>query len=238
MSASLFGPEIRQRKAIRSEPNPLDKSTIVSIFPREIDERKPTIQPGKFVIARGSVEKPSLLVIGTSSWWRDFDPDQPLVEIPQSSMSVADSIVNDYCNGLLGFVKGESQPGLFWVPGEFTSIETLKKTTFKIIGLTGQELFDRAVKWQKNYWERLIKIADVGWVKTNGSPYSISQEMRFAAEYLNLKDKPWMKDMQLMQQENCPMCGTPRNPNYPMCSNCKAVLDPDKAKLLNIQFAK
>jgi hypothetical protein len=237
----LFGPEIRQRKAIRSEPNPLDKSTIVSIYPKEVDEKKWTIQPGRFIIPKGSIENPSLIVIGSSSWWRDFDPGQPLVEIPQSSISVADAVVTDYCNGLLGYVKSDSQPGLFWVPGEFTSIIDLKKADFSRLfglGITGQTLFDRAVLYQENYWKRLIKIADIGWAKTNGSPYVINDDMRTAAEHLGFKDKAWMKDMQMLAQVNCPMCGTPRNPNYPMCANCKAVLDPEKAKALGIQFAK
>src|SRR6187200_2386767 len=89
------------RRTIRAPVNSLDKSTVVSILPKRIYETKITIQPGVFEIAPGSMEHPSVLVVGASSWWREVDVDQPLLEIPVSSIQVADSIVKDYCNGLL-----------------------------------------------------------------------------------------------------------------------------------------
>jgi hypothetical protein len=70
-STAIPGSKASRRRIIRSAPNPTDKSTIVSIFPRLVDEIKHTIQPGRFIIMPGSVEKPSILVIGPSSWWRD-----------------------------------------------------------------------------------------------------------------------------------------------------------------------
>jgi hypothetical protein len=76
----------------------MDKTTIVSIYPNEIIETKPTIQPGRFVIPAGSFEKPSITVVGPSSWWREIDMDQPLLEIPVSSVQIADSVIKDYCN--------------------------------------------------------------------------------------------------------------------------------------------
>ena len=35
----------RRRRAVRQEINPLDKSTVISIFPKDINETKPTVQP-------------------------------------------------------------------------------------------------------------------------------------------------------------------------------------------------
>src|SRR5687768_8340890 len=91
---------VTQRKTIRAAVNPLDKCTVVSIFPKEVNETKPTIQPGFFHVDAGSYEHPSLLVVGPSSWWREFDENQPLTEIPQSSVIVANSIVRDFCIGI------------------------------------------------------------------------------------------------------------------------------------------
>src|SRR6266576_4523463 len=89
------------RKLIRAMKNPMDKCTIVSIFPKVIDEVKYTIEPGRFHIEPGTFEKPSILVVGSSSWWREIDVEQPMLEIPNSSIQIAESVIKDYCNGLL-----------------------------------------------------------------------------------------------------------------------------------------
>ena len=108
------------RRTIRAPVNPMDKSTVVSILPKQIYERKITIQPGVFEIKPGTFENPAILVVGPSSWWREVDIEQPLLEIPVSSIQVADSIVTDYCNGLLACNMDTLMPGLFYLPGEFT----------------------------------------------------------------------------------------------------------------------
>ena len=114
------------KKTIRAPVNPLDKSTIVSIYPKEINERNHTIQPGVFQIPPGSYDRPSILVVSSSSWWREIDEDQPLLEIPVSSIQVADSVVRDYCIGLLGCNMADIMPGIFYIPGEWT-VERIKK---------------------------------------------------------------------------------------------------------------
>ena len=55
-----------RRRTIRATVNPMDKSTIVSIYPREIIEYKHTTQPSRFQLLPGSKEKPSLLVVNLS----------------------------------------------------------------------------------------------------------------------------------------------------------------------------
>src|SRR5579862_6209086 len=90
------------RRMIRSAKNPLDACTVVSIFPKEIIEVKETIEPRKFIIPAGSMEKPGVLVVRSASWWKDYDVTQPVLEITNGSMQVAESIVKDYCNGMLG----------------------------------------------------------------------------------------------------------------------------------------
>src|SRR5262245_46089951 len=104
------------RRTQRAPVNPLDVSTVVSIFPFEIVETKPTLQPGKWTIPAGSFEKPSYTPIHPSSWWKEVDENQPLLELPVSSILVADSIVKDYCNGLLECDMATAMPGLFMIP--------------------------------------------------------------------------------------------------------------------------
>jgi hypothetical protein len=217
-----------QYKLERAPVNPLDKSTIISIFPKQIDEYKHTLQPGRFIIPPGSYEKPSVLVIGPSSWWKEIDPEQPHIEIPQSSVVIANSVVNDYCNGLVGCDMGEKMPGLFWLPGEINPAQLV---------VNHKVLLDRANTRQRNWLMELVKIADVLWARTNGNPLSISNDMRMAAEMLNLKVKPWMQDFTMVQLTNCPACGHLRNNNYPICANCKTVIDKAQFEKLGLKFA-
>jgi len=215
-------------RTIRGPVNPMDKSTVVSILPKSISEKKPTIQPGLFEIEAGSYEKPSLLVVGPSSWWKQLEENQPLLEIPTGSVQIGDSIIKDYCNGLLGCNMGDAMPGLFFIPGEITLIHLLKDH---------KKLLDNARENQKRWFTALIKIADSLWARSMGNPLAVPDDSRMAARELGFKDKPWIKDIQLAELIPCKACGAMRNPVYPICQTCKVVIDEVKAKELNLRFA-
>lgn len=219
------GAHITRRRTIRAHVNPMDKSTVVSIYPRVIDEKKPTIQPGEFHLEAGSYERPALLVVGSSSWWRDVDDDQPLLEIPQSSVQVAESIVRDYANSLFLSDMDTAMPGLFWVPGSKDIYEIRKEHT---------DLLDRAMARQRNWFHSLVKAADLLWVRSGGAAITISDDMRLAARELNLENKEWLRDAQIMDLVRCVACGFLRNPQYPMCSNCKTMVDVKLAAKLGV----
>ena len=217
------------RRTIRAEVNPLDKSTIVSILPKPISERKITIQPGTFELKPGTFESPSILVVGTSSWWREIDEHQPLLEIPVSSIQVADSVVKDYCNGLLACNMGDQAPGLFYVPGEMT-VEKLKRDYMPLLV--------SAQAKQRKWFMELIRIADILWSRSNGNPLSISDDARLACREMNIASKPWLGDIQAAELVRCIACGSLRNQNFPICQTCKAIVDPELAKKLNLTFAQ
>lgn len=219
----------QNRRTIRAPDNPMDRCTIVSIYNKEITEVKPTISPGKFHIMPGSYEKPAVLVVGSSSWWKEIDEQQPLIEIPNGSPQIAASFINDYCNGLLAVTMGTAMPGLFWVPGNLGPLAIQKDH---------KHLLDRAKVMQNRWYQALVNLAKGLWASTNGNPLVISDDMRTAAKELNLTDADWMKDFSLMQTVRCPACGSPRNSEYPVCPTCHAIVDPEKAKALNIQFAQ
>ena len=217
------------RRTIRAPVNPLDKSTIVSILPKPISERKATIQPGFFDLKPGTFENPSILVVGPSSWWREVDEGQPLLEIPVSSIQIADSIVKDYCNGILACDMDTQMPGLFYIPGELT-VERLKKEH--------APLLLKAQAKQKKWFLELVRIADILWSRSNGNPLSISDDARLACKELNIQNKPWLGDIQTAELVRCVACGNLRNHAYPICPTCKAIADPELAKKLGITFAQ
>ena len=208
-------PLFDKRRIVRAMKNPMDKCTLVSIFPKETEpEKKPTIEPGTFQIPVGTYENPGILVIGGSSWWKDYDPEQPMLEIPVSSISVADSIIKDFCNGLLGCNMGDAMPGFFFAMGEHTVLDI--KTNFKM------KLAEAKMK-QDNWFKVLVRLADSLWARTGGNPLAIMDEMRLAARELNLNDKPWLKDFQVAELVRCNACGNLKNPAYPVCPTCKAI---------------
>lgn len=212
------------RRVMPQAPNPLDKSTVVSILPLEIYETKPTITPGMFHIPPGSYEKPTILVVGSSSWWKDFD-DQ-LIEITNSSIQVANDIVQGYASGLLACDMNEAMPGLFFVLGEKT-IEEVKKEH--------KNQLERARARQNNWFQALVNMADSLWSRSNGNPLAVSDTMKMAARELQL-DKDWLKNSTRVESIRCVACGTLRNPNFPVCSTCRYV-DQELAKKLNLKFA-
>lgn len=218
------------RMTIKAPINPLDKASVISIYPRPIHEVKHTIEPGIFNIPPGTYENPGILVVGPSSWWKETDEGQPLLEIPHSSLQIAHSIVRDYLVSVLACDMGEFRPGLFYIPGVVTAKELRDKKEYFA-------LLEQARVRQKKWYEALVKMADILWARTNGNPLTISDDMKLAAQELNLNTKAWIKDFQHIQMVNCPACGTLKNPLYPVCPNCKAVTDKEAAAKLGITFA-
>lgn len=212
------------RMTVRGAVNPYDRATIFSIYPMPIREVKITLQPGTFEIPAGRPEKPGRLVIGPSSWWRDVDPDQPLLEIPVSAVVMADSIVRDYNNSRLGSNMGDSIPGIFYLPGEITN---------KQLGEEYPQALEMAIVKQRAWYNTLVKLADALWARTNGNPLAIPDDCRLAARELSFS-RDWTTNFSRIEMVPCVACGMLRNPNFPICSNCKNVVDRKKAEELGL----
>lgn len=217
------------KNTVRAPSNPMDKSTVVSIYPIPLKEKKVTLMPGRFNVPAGSYDKPSILVVGPSSWWKEVDENQPLLEIPVHSVLIAESIVNDYCKGLLKCNMQDAMPGLFSIVGEVT-LDVIK-TKYKA-------LLDKANDNQKRWYTALVKEADTQWSRTNGNPIAISDLMRLAARELGQNTKEWLQDFQATETIRCVACGNMRNPLYPICPVCKTVVDKDKYTKLGLKQAE
>jgi len=208
------------RRTVRGPVNPLDKSTLVSIYPRPINIHKVTLSPGRWYLPPGSMEKPALLTIGPSSWFRDVSLDEPLIEIVQSSIQIAESCVKDYLNGVFACNMSDAMPGFFFIPG---------KVGLRELRDQYPELLASALDKQMNYYRSLIKFGDALWARSNGNPLAISDEMRLAAKTLGMQDKDWMKDHAAVGMVPCFACGEFKNPDYAICKACHSI-DPNHPK--------
>jgi len=226
MALGFPGLQDLNRRTVRAPVNPVDKSTVVSIFPFRLDETKPTIQPGRFIMEPGSYEKPSVLVVGPSSWWREIDQEQPLLEITNSSVQIADSIVKDYCNGIPECDMDSCMPGFFYLPAVWTAKEVKEKHT---------PLLDAAKAKQDNWFRALVNRADVDWARSNGNPRSLTDIARYAARELGLQ-KEWIKDFQAVSLVRCKGCGNLRDPRFPICASCR-MIDQDHPAAKEMKFA-
>lgn len=221
-------------KINRIPKNPQDKCTIVSVYPNAIVEEKPTLLPGHFRIEGAKQDDFEILVVGSSSWFKEMEPGQPFQEIHAGSMVIAQSFIRDYNNALLGS-SSDAVPGLFFVPGAYT-----KKTILSYVSddlKTFDMLIKEARERQNRWFRELVRLADIMWARTNGNPIAISNDARMAAELLSLKDKPWMQDFQALEKSNCKACGFLINPAYPVCPNCKSIVNEQKAKEIGLRFA-
>ena len=99
-------------------------------------------------------------------------------------------------------------------------------------------LLNKLKQCQKKWFQELVRLADILWSRSNGNPLSISDDARLACKELNLQNKPWLGDMQQMELVRCIACGSLRNPAYPICQTCKAIVDKEKAKELGLTFAQ
>lgn len=223
-----FGTMGIRKQIVRSMRNPIDVSTIVSIFPKEVYDRKHTIEPGEFRISAGTFEEPALLKVGSSSWFSDRDDYQPMLEIPVSSVQVANAVINNYCNGLVGCNMNDSMPGMFFVIGDVSLFEVKQKYKDKML---------EAKKKQDVWFTILIRLADSLWARSNGNPLTISDEMRLAAQSLARGDKPWMGSYTTLELVKCNACGNLRNPEYPICPACR-VIDATHPLAKDLKFAQ
>jgi hypothetical protein len=218
--------EIR-RRTVPQPKNPLDVSTVVSVYPKHIKEVKPTISPGIFILEPGTPEKPTILHVESSSYWLELQEEQPLMEIVNFSTQVAESIVKDYCNGLLACNMTDTMPGLFWVPGKFTLRDLQQKQP---------HLLEAAIRKQHRWYEALLNLADSLWAQTNGNPLTISEDMRIAARELKQETKDWMANFLAVAQVKCHACGSLKDPNFPVCPSCRAV-DMNHPAAKDLKFA-
>lgn len=194
-------------------------------MPFPVDEEKPGIYPGRFQIPKSEDGSPQLLVIGNSIHHVQIEGGSGSVTIPTDAITMAKSIVNDYCDGMLGYSEPKKcVPGFFYLEGE-VSVKDLESKHATVLN-------DAKAK-QKNWFIALIKLADDEWEKTRQHKF-ISDVQRFAATSLGF-DRPWIvKDEQEVVSKDCIACKSKINPEAIVCPICKTIVDAKKYKELQL----
>lgn len=216
--------------------NPMDVTTIVSIYPRDIIDEKPTMFPARYVIKAAPIGGFSLTHIKGASFFIPSSIErQPPTEVQVNSMALTESILRDSIP-TMNLVTAGHRPGIFAIPGNHDKITV---NLYKHAdGRTFKELLEMANEWQQAYWADVMNEADSFWASTNGNPKSIPEDARLAAKILGMeKSKPWMNNVIASEMSNCRACGEMINPAFPVCKHCHAILDVKKAEELGIQFA-
>lgn len=230
----------------RRPKNPMDKCTIVSVFPLPIVDYKPTATPNIHKIDAAPDNDFSITVVEGASWFKEMEEGQPFLEIPIPSTEVARALIQDYCIALPEYSPGVAAPGLFYCLGAFDKITIKKYVEPDVVDETGRlvsrgkpfdQLLAEARARQNEWFLRYVNMSDSDWARTNGNPLSISDMARIAARKLGLEDKPWLKNFKTAQMTPCFACGTLVNPTFPICPNCKTVINTERAKELKIQTA-
>ena len=187
-------------------------NTLVSIYPFPIREFKPGLFPSQFNLEPGSVDDPQFLEVGEAFYYR-YAGDGEYIPIPLNENELAESIVSDFCKTSIEYADN-GRPGLFWVEGSF-DLENPEHQQAVVI----------AYEQQKEWFERLIQLADADWARMQ-DPRHISDVQRRAAKEFGL-DKPWAlqpsKDTQ-----TCEMCGTTSKAFAVLCPQCGYILNEEK----------
>jgi hypothetical protein len=196
-------------------------STIASLLPFQLIESKPGLNPNEYTIAPAENGKFALTIIPNNVFY-NVNPD-PLsdakeirhIQVPVRSIELAQSIIQDYINSLLGVMPPDAVPGLFAVPGDWDN-----KTEFAVKHAKEILIYKNA---QNQWFKNLVDIADDTWSKTR-TPFGISDMQRSAAEMLGFK-RDWLSPLPNEEAEKCPVCQNVVNFGAVKCISCGHILN-------------
>lgn len=200
-------------------------ASIISIYPLALNESKPGLNPGTFVIpACEDMSNPVIVHLGPSTHYL-YMGEHRTYPIENNAIDVAAAVVQDILSAMIEY-KEDAHAGLVAVNGIVNQLQL--KTEHKMLMI---RLKEKQERWLK----KLVELADNDWAKTH-SHVAISDIQRKAAELLNLTDREWLSVTRSYIPMRCPACQSLIPPESIICSNCKVVIDKEKAK--NFDFAR
>lgn len=201
--------------------------TVVSLVPFDINEEKPGLQPATFFLPASDMKTPSVLKIGTARHYVYLDQDRGHLPVRTLSVEVATSVVRDYITSQMA-VGPDSQPALFWVPGDLNATQ---------VTLGHQDLIQSSLKKQSKWFTLVCQQADDDWAKYHRHTV-VSDVQRRMAQIIgwNPENHEWMAPNLTAIGQRCPACGTMVMMGAIVCASCQCILDNEKYKTLH--FAK
>lgn len=209
-------------------------ATVISLVPFPINEFKPGMVPGNFAIEAAPEGGFSTLLVKKCKHGVYLDENRPTLIVPTAPEEVAESICFDYKKGQMGLQMGVAEPGLFWVPGDYTTEEGLK--TVKAVHAKD---FLEAMKKQMAWFKALVSQADDAWGKFKMRAM-ISEPQKIAAQRLKL-NREWLLEGEVEAAlSECPACFEKVHPRAIICRACNAILNQkeyDKLKFASRETA-
>jgi hypothetical protein len=193
----------------------MGKATVVSLFPFEVNEEKPGVYPGRFLIAKSVKDEPQVLQISDGHTFY-YDIDAKAIKVPILAESLAESIVYDFCSSFISYAP-DAGPGLFWLEGVWTPNDVKTKAAEKLSSIR-----DRQIEW----FRRICRLADDDWARY-GVHKAISDLQRFAADYLGL-DRPWSRKIEQLAMATCPACRQIIPSDALVCHLCRTIVKPQE----------
>jgi hypothetical protein len=204
----------------------VDASTVISLLPVPLDETKPGLIPSQFIIpaVHDPMRELATLTVLRARFPVYLDENRPALVVPCPSDILAESICQDYKSSVSHYNPGVSEPGLFWVRGDFTEDQI-------------KELFitelNTARRLQIEWFKALVSEADDDWEKTHLRK-AISSVQRLACKALGL-ERDWnldaaVEDVMKVTVKPCTFCRSEIHVEAIVCPFCRAILDKDKFK--------
>ena len=194
------------------------QATVVSLLPYPIlSEHKPGLFPAHYNIPAAPEGEMGVLVVNDGQRGVYLDQERGSELMIVSGEVIAKSLVEDYVLSQPGQDQ-TAGPGLFWVKGVHTAKEIAEKFSKKV---------STAVETQKDWWKRLVRLADDTWQHSHIIA-QIGDLDRTACRQLGLK-RDWLDDSPDAITK-CPVCTTLISRLAMKCFACQSVVDPVRFK--------
>lgn len=201
-------------------PRAQDISTVVSLLPFPIQEKKPGLIPNVFIVPAAKQGDFEILQVSRARFPVYIDENRPALIVPEPSDNVCEAIVRDFKAGQIGFEAEIAEPGIFWVSGPYEKEQI--KSIFKA------EL-DRANALQMEWYKNIVRIADDDWERYHQHKFISSLQIH-AVNILNL-DRPYNTGVEVTAAlSQCKWCFSQVNPKAVVCPACRGILDEERYK--------
>lgn len=196
-----------------------DRATIVSLFPLELTEFKPNLNPGIFRIpACTDINNPVLFHV-LPAVHNVYLGENRNFPVENSAFTVASAIVRDLITSMIECSEG-CTPGFLSIPKYIDNKITLEKEYF----IQLKELRNSQVAW----YRKLYALAEDSW-SNNHQYQNISDIQRVAAKELNYSPD-WLTVSQAVIPVKCPACTSLISPEALICPMCKTLIKSEEYK--------